>query len=83
MGGDSSGVNVSDRGDGSGGNVSDRGDGSGGNVSDGAQQMKLRLLTHHSPPAVRPGVGGAGGWGGPLIYAIVIILNTLSSTFSS
>ena len=31
------------------------GDGSGGNVSHGEQQMKLRLLACHSPPAVRPG----------------------------
>ena len=26
-----------------------------GNVSDGEQQMKLRLIAHCSPPAVRPG----------------------------
>ena len=39
----------------SGGNASDGGDGSGGNASNGEQQMKLRSLTRHSPPAVRPG----------------------------
>ena len=39
-------------GDGSGGNASG---GSGGNVSDGEWEMKLRSLTHCSPPAVWPG----------------------------
>ena len=31
------------------------GNGSSGNASDGEQQMKLCLLAHCSPPAVRPG----------------------------
>ena len=31
------------------------GNGLGSNVSDGGEQMKLPLLAHRLPPAVRPG----------------------------